>query len=500
MRTHGLLVYNAPAKLTRKPGNGERTMSLPNVVFILADDMGYGDVGCFGAEKIPTPHMDRLAREGVRFTDCHAASAVCTPSRYAVVTGRYCWRSHLKKGVLGGFGAPLIERDRLTAASLLKRHGYATAVVGKWHLGFNWARKNGGGMVEDFGAPAWSVDGFDIDYTRPLESGPTTLGFDYYFGISGSLDMPPYCFIENDRTVGVPDREKDIYYNQQRKGLMTEGWRDDEVDTTFARKAVEFIERQSGNDAPFFLYLCTSAPHRPCDIRPDFVTGKSQAGDRGDMVVLFDWVVGEVVNALDRTGASANTLVIVTSDNGAEGTCANGETYGHKANGNWRGQKADIWDGGHREPFIARWPGRIAPGGQCDAPVCLADFLATCADIVGDVLPENAAEDSFSFLPMLEGRAPEPAPRDHIIHHSGDGMFAVRKNGWKLIRGLGSGGFTEPKWLDPGPDDPPGQLYNLVTDPGETQNRWCDEPGVVQELLACLDEAIAAGRTRPPAQ
>ncbi len=472
-------------------------MNLPNIVFILADDMGYGDVGCYGATKIPTPHMDRLAREGVRFTDCHSASAVCTPSRYAIVTGRYCWRSSLKKRVLGGFGVPIIEHERLTVASLLQRYGYATAAIGKWHLGFNWTRKDLGGTVEDFGAAAWSIDGFDIDYTKPLTGGPTALGFDYYFGISGSLDMAPYCFIENDRTVGIPDREKDPYANQQRKGLMTPGWRDDKVDTTFAHKAVEFIERQSGNKSPFFLYLCTSAPHRPCEVRPHFVKGASQAGDRGDMVVLFDWVVGQVVDALERTGAAGNTLVIATSDNGARLTCANGESYGHKSNGNWRGQKADIWDGGHREPFIARWPGRIAPGTECEAPVCLGDFMATCADIAGKTLPQNAGEDSFSFLPLLEGLAPDGPVREHIIHHSGDGMFALRKDGWKLVQGLGSGGFSEPQWREPGPGEPPGQLYYLPDDPAEMNNLWLDEPDMVRGLLASLDEAISGGRTRP---
>lgn len=472
-------------------------MNLPNIVFILADDMGYGDVGCYGATKIPTPNMDRLASEGVRFTDCHAASAVCTPSRYSVVTGRYCWRSSLKKWVLGGFGAPLIEGNRMTVAGLLKRHGYRTAAIGKWHLGFDWARKDGGGTVKDFDAAAWSIDGFDIDYTKPVTGGPTDLGFDYFFGISGSLDMAPYCFIENDHTVGIPDREKNPYANQQRKGLMTEGWRDDKVDTTFAQKAVEFIEEQAGGDSPFFLYLCTSAPHRPCDVRPDFVQGQSQAGDRGDMVVLFDWVVGQVIEALDRTGAAGNTLVIATSDNGARLRCANGESYGHKSNGDWRGEKADIWDGGHREPFIARWPNHISPASQCDAPVCLVDFMATCADIVGEPLPEDAGEDSFSFLPLLEGQAPKGTLRTHIVHHSGEGMFAVRKDGWKLVQGLGSGGFSEPKRAEPGPDDPPGQLYDLSVDPGEQNNRWAQEPDKVRELLACLDEAITQGRTRP---
>jgi arylsulfatase A len=474
-------------------------MRKPNIVFILADDMGYGDVGCFGATKIPTPSMDRLAAEGIRFTDCHSSSAVCTPSRYSIVTGRYCWRSSLKRWVLGGFGAPIIEPARATVASMLKDDGYATAAIGKWHLGFDWVRKDGGGTVEDFGAPAWSLDGFEVDFSKPLKGGPTALGFDYYFGISGSLDMPPYCFIENDFTVGIPSREKDPYFNQQREGTMTDGWRDDEVDTTFAERANTFIETRATTnpDQPFFLYLATASPHRPCDVRPDFVKGKSQAGDRGDMVCLFDWVVGQVAGTLKRLGIADQTLLVVTSDNGARLTCADGQDHGHKSCGEWRGQKADIWDGGHREPFIARWPGHITPGSTCDEPVCLVDFMATCADAARVDLPDAAAEDSFTMLPLLLAQSPEHPMRDTIIHHSGDGMFAIRRGKWKLIRGLGSGGFTEPKHLDPEPGGPEGQLYDLDTDPGETMNLWQERPEVVAELSAYLQDCIDAGRSRP---
>ncbi|MHC4253880.1 MAG: sulfatase-like hydrolase/transferase [Planctomycetota bacterium] len=285
----------------------------PNIVFIMADDMGYGDVGCFGATKIPTPNMDRIAAEGVRFTDAHSSSAVCTPSRYSVLTGRYCWRSDLKRWVLGGFGAPLIERERPTVASFLRDHGYATFGVGKWHVGLGWTRKAGAldGMSEEEAREAAGA-GFDVDYAARIEGGPVDLGFDRYFGIAGSLDMPPYCFIEDDRVVGAPDREKEHYYNQQRKGMQVPGWKDEEVDVTFARKAVGFIEEHVAGapDRPFLLYLPTASPHRPCDIRPDFVNGKSQAGDRGDMVVLFDWVVGQVLDALDRLSIADDTLVI----------------------------------------------------------------------------------------------------------------------------------------------------------------------------------------------
>ncbi len=473
------------------------SMANPNIIYIMADDMGYGDLGCYGATRIPTPNMDRIAAEGVRFTDAHSASAVCTPSRYAVMTGRYCWRAGVERWVLGGFGAPLIEPGRMTVASLLKQSGYATAAVGKWHLGLDWARADGSrDTVIDFGNPAWSIDGFDLDFRLPIGGSPTTLGFDSFFGIAGSLDMPPYCFIENERTVGVPDREKEIYYNQQRRGPQTAGWRDDMVDVTFAQKAVEFIERRTRStpDQPFFLYLTPSAPHRPCDVRPEFVVGQSDAGDRGDMVVLVDWMVGQVLDALDRLGIADDTLIMVTSDNGGRLTCADGNDYDHRTNGALRGQKADIWDGGHREPLVARWPARIAPGVVSDALICLSDLLATCADITGAELPIGAGEDSISFLPALLD--PSVPGRSSAIHHSGDGLFSIRRGHWKLIAGLGSGGFSEPVLAEPQPGGPLGQLYNLRDDPAEADNVWLDHPAVVEELTALLQGQRNLGSSR----
>jgi arylsulfatase A-like enzyme len=278
--------------------------------------------------------------------------------------------------------------------------------------------------------------------------------------------------------------------------MMTADFKDEEVDITFAKKAVEFIDNHHTQqpDQPFFLYLPTASPHRPCDIRPDFVIDKSQAGDRGDMVVLFDWIVGQVLDVLDRLGLTENTLLIVTSDNGARATCANGLDYGHKSNGALRGQKADIWDGGHREPFIARWPDQIPAGSTSDAPVCLVDFMATVAAILNVELPEHAAEDSFNMLPVLKG---SPASnRQAIIHHSGDGMFSIRQGSWKLIQGLGSGGFTEPKHMDPEQDGPSGQLYNLAEDLAESQNLWLERPDVVEEMMGMLFQIQEEGRSR----
>jgi len=473
--------------------------SNPNIVFIMADDMGYGDPGCYGATKIPTPHMDRLAGEGVRFVDAHSASAVCTPSRYSVLAGRYCWRTRLERWVMGGFGAPLIAPQRMTVASMLKQHGYATAAVGKWHLGFDWTTREGAPLrtAADKHEIHWQEDGFTVDYARPLGGGPTQLGFDYSFNISGSLDMPPYCFIENDRTVGIPSVEKDPRNPQQRKGLMVPGWDDAEVDTTFAQKAVAFIERcvRDRPDRPFFLYLTPSAPHRPC-VPPEFIKGRSQAGPRGDMVALVDWMVGEVTAALDRLNVADNTLLIVTSDNGARLTCFDGNDYGHKSCGDLRGQKADIWDGGHREPFLARWAGRIARASICDEPVCLADLMATCAAIVGADLPADAAEDSYNILPALLGEPRQQPIREAIVHHSGDGMFSIRQGRWKLILGLGSGGFSDPKREDPEPGGPSGQLYDMLDDPAETRNLWTERPEMVRRLTGLLERYSSDGRSR----
>ena len=461
----------------------------PNIIFIMADDMGYGDLGCYGATKIPTPNMDRVASEGMRFTDAHSSSAVCTPSRYSVLTGRYCWRTSRKRGVGGGFSLPLIDPARMTVASLLKQRGYGTAAVGKWHVGLGWQSKEGQVIEPE----TWADEG-KVDYTKPVIGGPDRLGFDYSFGIAGSLDMPPYCFIENGRTVGIPTEEKYPYNAQQKKGFMTPGWKDEEVDINFAKKAVGFIERHVKTlpQQPFFLYLTPSAPHRPC-MAPDFLKGHSQAGPRGDMVCVVDWVVGEVTKTLDRLSISDNTLLMVTSDNGARPYDVDGETYGHKSCGDLRGFKADIWDGGHREPFIARWPNRIEPGSVSDETICLADLMATCAGIVGTELPDNTAEDSYNILPALLGEERDGPVRDAIVHHSVDGMFSIREGKWKLILGRGSGGFSKPRRIEPASGEPRGQLYDMESNTAETNNLWSERPEIVQRLTALLDMYMYEG-------
>jgi arylsulfatase A-like enzyme len=457
--------------------------SFPNIIIILADDMGYGDVGCYGAQKIPTPNMDKIASEGIRFTDAHSSSAVCTPSRYSILTGRYCWRSHLKRGVSWGYSWPIIEETRPTIASILKKKGYHTAMIGKWHLGLKWP-------TPDYQPIRNLMEKEpDIDYSKHIKDGPLTLGFDYFFGIPGSLDMHPYCFIENDHTVGIPNTLKPTLYQQQREGLMTPGWKDEEVDIKFTEKAKEFlnIHIQEHKEKPFFLYFCSSAPHRPCDVRPHFVIGRSEAGDRGDMVFLFDWMVGQVYEELERLDLLENTLILISSDNGARATCYDGNDYGHKSNGNWRGQKADIWEGGHRIPLIARWNREIPQNIISEEPVCLVDFFATICAIIDEKIPNSIAEDSKNILNALIGNKNQDFIRESMIHHSTLGLFAIRKGYWKLIKGLGSGGFTEPLREISKPGMPRGQLYNLKEDSQELNNLWNRNPELVEELKKELD-------------
>ncbi|TKJ33509.1 MAG: arylsulfatase [Planctomycetes bacterium B3_Pla] len=480
----------------------------PNIIYILADDMGYGDLACQNPEsKIPTPNLDRLASEGVRFTDAHSPSAVCTPTRYGILTGRYCWRSRLKKSVLWPWDKPLIEADRLTVGKLLKDHGYDTACIGKWHLGWDWPTTDG---KEPFGIGKTNVkeSGSNVDFAGPIANGPTTSGFDYYFG-TAVPNFPPYCFIENDRTVGIPTEEKpDDMFGCP--GPMLRGWRLQEILPGLERKAVEYIDAKvgrAGNTAfrqtpgkPFFLYMPLTAPHTPIAPAREFA-GKSQAGAYGDFVHQVDHVVGSVTDTLERNGFADNTLIIFTSDNGSpgrDGTNMNGQTnsvrrFGHNPSHIYRGIKADAWDGGHRVPFIARWPGHIKPASVSDETICHVDLMATCAAILGHELPADAGEDSYNILPALTGRKLDESIRQATVHHSISGMFAIRQGRWKLILGKGSGG-----WSGRGkPDDPPIQLYDMNTDASERKNVCREHPQVVERLTRLLEKYKEQGYSRP---
>jgi arylsulfatase A len=455
----------------------------PNIVFILADDMGIGDPGSFNkASKIPTPNIDRLATDGIRFTDAHTPSSVCTPTRYGLLTGRYCWRTSLKQGVLQGYDPLLIEPDRLTVASFLKKHGYHTGIVGKWHLGLGSAKPT--------------------DYSQPLRPGPNSVGFDYFYGIPASLDMPPYVFVENDRCVMQPtvtimaptaNRHEENYF--WRAGAIAPGFKHVDVLPTLTDKAVGFLESQAKEGKPFFLYFPMNGPHTPWVPSKDF-SGKSKVGPLGDFTMQVDVSVGRVLEALDRLKLRDDTLVIFTSDNGAPWTPEDIKKFGHSSNAPYRGQKSDAYEGGHRVPFVARWPGQIKPGTTSNQTICLTDLLATCAAILGDKLPENAGEDSYNILPALRGEKLEKPIREATVHHSGSGLFAIRQGDWKLIDGLGSGGFTAPKTEKPQPGGPTGQLYNLADDLGETKNLFKEKPEVVAQLKKLLEQYKEKGRSR----
>ncbi len=455
----------------------------PNIVYVLCDDLGYGDVQCLNPQrgKIATPHIDRLASQGMVFTDAHSSSAVCTPTRYGILTGRYNWRSTLQKSVLYGFSEPLIAADRLTVPAFLKQHGYHTACIGKWHLGLTFGQ-----------------DGEKQDLTQAIGGGPVTRGFDSFFGISASLDMPPFAFIENDHFTQAPTVTK----KWGRSGAAAPDFEAVDVLPTLARKASEYISARAAGGKPFFLYLPLTSPHTPLVPTKEW-QGKSGLGDYGDFVMETDWALGEVLAAIDKAGIADHTLVIFTSDNG----CApyigvdKLEKQGHYPSADRRGYKADVWDGGHRVPFIARWPAKVKPATSSDQTICLTDLMATCADLFKAKLPENAGEDSVSILPALSGNATAPL-REATVHHSINGRFAIRQGKWKLEFCPGSGGWTSPNDSEAAKQGlPEVQLYDLAADPAETTNVHSEHPEVVENLTKLLEKYVADGRSTPgPAQ
>ncbi len=482
-----------------------RAAEKPNIVFILADDLGIGDVRCFNPEgKIATPHMDKLAAGGMKFTDAHTPSAVCTPTRYGVITGRYNWRTKLQSGVLGGLSPRLIEEKRLTVAQMLKDNGYSTACVGKWHLGMDWAKHDGKAVEElNIEKPdqVWSVD-----FTKPIENGPTAVGFDYYFGIAASLDMVPYTFIENDRVTKVPTKEVAFPMmtdrengGMTRKGPAAEGFEAVDVLPTLAGVASGWIATAAKSGKPFFLYLPLNAPHTPINPLAEW-KGKSGLNAYGDFVMQVDAAVGQVLAALDEAGVAKETLVVLTSDNGCSPQAKYDELLakGHDPSAGFRGHKADIFEGGHRVPFIVRWPGKVRPGSSSADIVCLTDFMATAAEIAGEKIPATAAEDSVSFLPLLLGK--DGPKRTTLVSHSINGSFAIREGNWKLCLCAGSGGWSAPKPGSPAESGlPADQLYDLATDRGEQKNVAAEHPEIVQRLTELLDQYVAEGRSTPGA-
>ncbi len=489
--------------------------SRSNIVYILADDLGYGDLSCYNEQSnIPTPHVDRLAAEGMRFTDAHTPSAVCTPTRYGILTGRYCWRTRLTKRVLDGLDPPLIDADQVTVPGFLRDHGYSTHCVGKWHLGMQFTDREGKPV------PAVPVDrrtpprpGRDVDYEQPITGGPIDRGFDSYFGISASLNMPPLCFLRDDRPVILPTidspRMKTDFISVD-AGMRSPDFTIASVMPRLAGEATDCIRQaRETPDQPFFLYLPLTSPHLPVVPNQEYL-GLSQAGLYGDFVVETDALVGAVIDELDRCGIADNTLVIFTSDNGglyhawdaAEADdvkhyrpSKRGESVramGHQGNRHLRGTKADIWEGGHRVPFVVRWPGKTPAGTVSDELIELTDLIATCAAMLGKPLPEGAGPDSFNMLPALLAAKPPQPVREFAVHHSLWGDFAIRQGPWKMIPQRGSGGFTRPREIDPDKEGGPvGQLYHLGNDPSETKNLWDQHPEVVAELQSRLRQIQA---------
>jgi len=476
--------------LAQTAAQGQQQLA-PNIVFILADDLGYGDLKVFNPDaRIPTPHLSRLAEQGMMFRDAHTSSSVCTPSRYSILTGRYAFRSSLKKGVLGGYSPALIEDDRFTIADLAKKAGYQTAIIGKWHLGMNWKPVDPA-QPAIRNRPKAEPDLSNIDFNSPVRSGPNTLGFDYSYIIPASLDMSPYVYLENGKCIDTPlvpfegtNTERGVFW---RGGYASKSFKIANTLDHFIDKAGTYIRQAGSARKPFFLYLPLTAPHTPW-LPADGFRNRSGAGTYGDFVAHVDDAVGRILQLLDSLNLTGNTMVVFTSDNGADWKQKDKETYpGHQANYIFRGEKSDIWEGGHRVPLIIRWPAQV-PKGQTNAdPVCLADFMATFAALMHQQLPEGAGPDSFNYWPRIKGAGGRI--RTDMIHHSINGMFAIRKGRWKFIDGKGSGG-----WSPANPDDgAPGQLYNIEKDIRETTNLYSQYPDVVKELRALLEQRKAVG-------
>ncbi len=490
----------------------QSTRKSPNIVFIYADDLGYGDVGCYNPEsKVPTPNLDRLAREGIRFTDAHSPATVCTPSRYSLLTGRMAFRAGMG-GVFTGAGGPsLIEEGRLTLPQMLRDKGYATACFGKWHVGMTFYDKDGRPINEN-GLEAVQR----IDYSRPISGSPIHRGFDQFFGTAccPTTDWL-YAYIDGDRIpvspTGILDRgplPKHPYSMDNRPGMIAPDYDLEAVDLVFLEKSRAFLENhvKTNPGQPFFLYHCTQAVHLP-SFPADRFKGRTQAGPHGDFIFELDFIVGELLKTLEELGVAENTLVMFSSDNGPETTTTYHmrKDHGHDPARPWRGMKRDQWEGGHRIPFIVRWPGRIEAGRITDQMTSLTDVMATIAAIVGADLPENAAEDSYNMLSVLLGEQGEEPVREYLIQQSNSVRnLSIRRDPWKYLDHKGSGGnryersekLKEYILPDTAPDAP-GQLYNLSSDPGERVNLYYEKPEIVAELKQRLEEFKANGRSVP---
>ena len=481
-----------------------KAQELPNILFIMADDLGYADLSSYGAEKIQTPNIDKLAEQGALFTDAHTECSTCTPTRYGLLTGRYSWRSWLKYSALSTSAPMLIEEDRMTVASMLKSAGYATSMVGKWHLGYG--REEG--FEDDRGdAPPnyWEARGSGPNWNGELKPGPLECGFDYSYVIPVANSFPPYVFVENHHVAGLRQDSPIGEMESKNHGKMEGGegarWKDEELVDKFTNKMLSQLEEFAKDDKPFILYYTPSHPHIP-HLPNERFKGTSQAGALGDVIQELDWSVGEVLKTLDRLGLGENTLVIFSSDNG--GYTVNQSDLeeslrfnGHVPNGPiLRGGKGDLVEGGHRVPFLARWPGKIKPGTRSAETISLTDMMATFAAIIGQELPEGAGPDSYNVLPALLGQKLPDPDRPMIMHSGGTGALSIRVGKWKLLEGQGNRGYAEffggHPWPEPKPGDPPMQLYNLEEDLGERNNLYNQHPEIVKMLKEKLEEIKSA--------
>lgn len=489
----------------------------PNIIFIFADDMGYGDVSCNNPySRVQTPAIDKIAEQGIRFTDAHSAGSVCTPSRYSLLTGRYFFRTPKQRGHWG-YLPPYIEPERETIGDLLKKSGYTTACIGKWHLGLNWKKKEE--TLPLITHPEKS--GYtNVDFSSPVTGGPNDLGFDYSFIMPASLDMPPYVFVKNNKVVDEEilltadvypnqldeteyawDRkhtsEDDIYWERGvwwRNGEMSKSFKVEECIDEIAREGIAFIEREAGKEKPFFLYLPLTGPHTPWVANEQF-KGTTAMGTYSDFIAQIDDIVARVTQKLKELEVEENTLIIFSSDNGAAWETEDVLQYAHQSSWGRRGMKGDAWDGGHHVPLVVKWPQGINPGIICNYDVSLIDFYATFADLTGQNLNSNMAGDSFSFMEVLRGNQ-DSRSRDHIIYLSSAGRLAIKKGDWKYIEGLGSGGFSAPNRMMPVKNGPVGQLYNMREDVMESNNLFLQEPEIAKELKNYLEELVEKGYSR----
>ncbi len=487
--------FNCQKKLEKEISNEE---SFPNIIYVLADDLGYGDIAAFNPDgKIKTPHLDQLTKDGIKFTDAHTSSAVCTPTRYSILTGRYNWRSPLKSGVLTGVSKALIPNNRTTVASLLQKNGYETAFIGKWHLGWDWALKQG----DSVGGTGWNAEDFDnIDFSKPIKNGPKELGFTYSYGHSGSLDMAPYIYVENGMPTAMPNRvERDTTkYGWFREGPTSADFIHNDVTPNFFRKSFNYIQEKAKEKKPFFLYLALPSPHTP--ILPiEEWQGKSGINPYADFMMQIDNHMGQLQKVIEDAGISKNTIIIFTSDNGCspQADLKILAEKGHDPSSIYRGYKADIFEGGHRVPFIVKWPNKIKPNSVSDQTICTTDLLATVADLTNTKLKDDEGEDSFSMLPLFTNANTERFLRETTVHHSINGSFAIRKGKWKLIFSADSGGWSDPVPAQTHSFASPReyQLYDLENDPSEKNNIYTNNLETAKELEKMMVDIIRNGRS-----